>query len=451
MNKFTNHIQEMHRYFYTRRTYHINFRIYYLKKLKKSILNHQEDIIKALYKDFKKPAFETYTTEIYTTITEINHMLKNITKWTKGKNYGGVLPLIESTTKVMPEPYGVVLIFTPFNYPFQLAMIPLIGALVAGNCGIIKVSEYTPYTNKILRQIIEEVFPSYYVTIIEGDAKACEELLKEPLDYIFFTGSIEVGKKVMAAAAAHLVPVTLELGGKSPTIVDYDADIKLAAKRIAWGKCINAGQTCIAPDYVLVHENVAETFITELIKVLDKHYSNSKQIARIINEMHYVRLLQMMDEEKICYGGHFNTDDLYIEPTLLYPASIHDPAMSEEIFGPILPIIPFKRLDESIRLIQQRPKPLACYIFGEDKKRIQYLLKHISFGGGCVNDTILHSTHPEAAFGGVGYSGMGQYHGYHSFKTFSHEKTILISGKKELPFRFPPYAPKIPLIKKLIR
>lgn len=451
MNKFTNYVQEMHHYFYTRRTYNLNFRIYYLKKLKKAILNHQDEIVKALYRDFKKPAFETYMTEIYTTITEINHMLKNIIKWANGKSYGGVLPLLDSTTKVIPEPYGVVLIFSPFNYPFQLAMIPLIGALAAGNCAIIKVSEYTPYTNKVLRQIIEEVFPAYYVKLLEGKAKDCEMLLQEPFDYIFFTGSIDVGKKVMAAAATHLVPITLELGGKSPTIVDYDADLKLAAKRIAWGKCLNAGQTCIAPDYVLVHENIAEAFISELIKVLAKHYAQPKDIARIINEKHYVRLMQLMDEEKICYGGHFNTDDLYIEPTLLYPASIHDTAMGEEIFGPILPIIPFKRLDEVIRLVQQRPKPLACYLFGEDQKRLKYLMKHISFGGGCINDTILHGTHLEAAFGGVGYSGMGQYHGYHSFKTFSHEKAVLISGKKELPFRYPPYALKIPLIKKLIR
>lgn len=451
MNKFTNSIQEMHRYFYTRRTYNLNFRIYYLKKLKKSILKHQDAIVKALYNDFKKPAFETYLTEIYTTITEINYMLKHVAKWTKGTQHKGVLPLLNSQTKVIPEPYGVVLIFSPFNYPFQLAMIPLIGALAAGNCVVIKVSEYTPATNKVLHEIIEEVFASYYVKILEGDGKTCEVLLQEPFDYIFFTGSIEVGKKVMMAASKQLTPVTLELGGKSPTIVDYNANLKLAAKRIAWGKCLNAGQTCIAPDYVLVHENVAEAFILELIHVLKKYYASPKNIARIINEQHYVRLIHLMEDEKVCYGGHFNANDFYIEPTLLYPATIHDLAMQEEIFGPILPIIPFKRLDEVIHLIQQKPKPLACYLFGNDKRRIQYLLKHLSFGGGCINDTILHATHLEAAFGGVGYSGMGQYHGYHSFATFSHNKTLLISDSNELPLRYPPYNIKIPLIKKLMR
>lgn len=451
MNKFTNSIQEMHRYFYTRRMYDLNFRIYYLRKLKNSILKHQNDIVKALYNDFKKPAFETYLSEIYTTITEINYMLKHIGKWVKGTNYKGVLPLLNSYTKVIPEPYGVVLIFSPFNYPFQLAMIPLIGALAAGNCAVIKVSEYTPYTNKVLHEIIEEVFATYYVKVLEGDSNVCEVLLQESFDYIFFTGSIEVGRKVMLAASHHLTPITLELGGKSPTIVDYNADIKLAAKRIAWGKCLNAGQTCVAPDYVLVHENIAESFILELIHVLENYYKSPKNIARIINERHFVRLLQLMEEEKICYGGHFNTDDLYIEPTLLYPVTIHDLAMQEEIFGPILPIIPFKRLDEVIHFIQPKPKPLACYLFGNDKKRLQYLIKHISFGGGCINDTILHATHLEAAFGGVGYSGIGQYHGYHSFETFSHNKTILVSNRKEIPFRYPPYNIKIPFIKQLIR
>ena len=451
MTKFTNHILQMQRYFRTGRTLDINFRCYYLKQLKKAVLEMQDDIVEALYKDFKKPAFETYTTEIYTTVSEINYMLKHLSKWTKGTVHGSVLPLIEGKTRVIPEPYGVTLIFSPFNYPFQLAMIPLVGALAAGNCAVIKPSEYTPYTNEVLQKIIKKVFPAYYVTLIEGDVATCEALLEEPVDYIFFTGSPEVGKRVMSAAAKNLTPVTLELGGKSPTIVDYDADIKLAAKRIIWGKCLNGGQTCIAPDYVLVHENIADELILEMTKILKKYYSSSKNMAHIINEMHYVRLLQLIDEDKVCYGGHFNTDELYIEPTLLYPASFQDMAMQDEIFGPILPIIPYKRIDEVIYQINKRPKPLACYIFSENQSRIQYLMKHISFGGGCVNDTILHVTQLEAPFGGVGHSGMGQYHGYHSFKTFSHEKTVLYSGKREIPFRYPPYVSKLPFVKKIIR
>ncbi len=432
-------IQTMNRFFYTRQTYNIKKRIYILKKLRKIILTHQKDIIAALYSDFKKPLFETYTTEIYTVLSELNEAIKNVANWAKPTLKPSSLPLLGGYHKILKEPYGICAIYVPFNYPFQLALCPLIGAIAAGNCAVIKVSEYTPATNKVLQTIIQETFPPYYVTVIEGDAQLAEALLDEPLDYIFFTGGTHTGKKVMQKAAEHLVPVTLELGGKSPTIVDFDADLKLAAKRIVWGKFLNAGQTCVAPDYVLVHESVAKKLLCYIGFTLQHLYRDSRHIAHIINEGQYVRLLQLINEDKIYFGGHFDTDSLYIEPTVLYPVSEADLCMQEEIFGPILPVIPFKRLDEAIQIVQRRPKPLACYIFGKDQKRINHLLKHLSFGGGCINDTVLHLSSPKVPFGGIGYSGMGAYHGVVGFNTFTHEKTILISSPKEIPLRYLDY------------
>ncbi len=451
MSSISQCIQDMNHYFYSRKTYDLKLRMYYLKKLKVTILNHQKEIEKALRADFKKPAFETYLTEIYTTISEINHTMKHLKNWSKTTQYKGILPVIGGNTKVLKEPYGVCLIFSPFNYPFQLAMMPLIGAIAAGNCVIIKPSEYTPATNKVLRKILNKVFPPYYVAVIEGGSDICNELLDEPLDYVFFTGGIETGKKVMKQAAEHLIPVTLELGGKSPVIVDHTADLRLAAKRIVWGKFLNAGQTCVAPDYVLVHESVAKRLLYYITLTLQYYYKDKKHMAHIINEAHYVRLLQLINEDKIYFGGHFNTDELYIEPTVLYPVSPLDLCMQEEIFGPILPIIPYKRLQEAIHHVQRYPKPLACYLFSNDSLRIEYLLKHLSFGGGCINDTILHVTHPQAPFGGIGYSGMGAYHGYNSFKTFTHEKTVFYSTPKELPFRNPSSEEPLKWIKKMIR
>lgn len=429
-------IQRMNRFFYTRQTYDIKRRIYFLKKLRTTILAHHKEITRALYSDFKKPLFEGYTTEIYTVLSELNEAISQVHQWAKPDIKPSTLPLLGGYHQIIKEPYGICVIYSPFNYPFQLAISPLIGAIAAGNCAIIKPSEYTPATNKVLKKIISETFPTYYVTLIEGDATIASQLLEEPIDYVFFTGGTSTGKLVMQQAAQHLIPVTLELGGKSPTIVDYDADLKLAARRIVWGKFLNGGQTCVAPDYVLVHEDVADKLLCYIGFALQHLYKGKEQIAHVINESHYVRLLQLIDEDKIYFGGHFDTDSLYIEPTILYPVSEGDLCMQEEIFGPILPIIPFKRLDEAIQIVQRHPKPLACYLFGQNKKRINHLLKHLSFGGGCINDTILHLLSAKVPFGGVGYSGMGAYHGYESFNTFTHKKTILVSSKHELPLRY---------------
>lgn len=444
-------IQTMNRFFYTRHTYDIEKRIYLLKKLRKNILIHQKEIIRALYSDFQKPAFETYTTEIYTVLSESKEAIKNLPKWAKATIKPSSLPLLGGYHKILREPYGICAIYVPFNYPFQLALCPLIGAVAAGNCVVLKVSEYTPAINKVIKKIIRETFPPYYVTVIEGNAKVAESLLDTPIDYIFFTGGTNTGKKVMQKAAEHLIPITLELGGKSPTIVDYDADLKLAAKRIVWGKFLNGGQTCVAPDYVLVHESVAKKLLCYIGFTLQQLYKDSRHIAHIINETQYVRLLQLINEDKIYFGGHFDTDSLYIEPTVLYPVSESDLCMQEEIFGPILPIIPFNRLDEAIQIVQRRPKPLACYLFANDQKRIDHLLKHLSFGGGCINDTVLHLTSPKVPFGGVGYSGMGAYHGHTGFKTFTHEKTILVSSPKELPLRYLDYEKTAALLNKFLK
>lgn len=450
MENLSGSIQQLHQFFYSRKTYPIAFRLHFLKLLKHEIVNHQEEIISALYADFKKPPFETYTTEIYTVLNELNTAIDNLKKWSKPKHTPTDFPLIGSYNTVTPEPFGVCLIFAPFNYPFQLAMTPLIGAIAAGNCVVLKPSELTPSTTKILSKIISHVFKPHYVKVITGDYHICDALLNEPFDYIFFTGSTNTGKKVAAKAATNLIPITLELGGKNPVIVDYQCDLALAAKRIAWGKFMNAGQTCVAPDYVLVHDSVAEDFLKALKIEIQKMYASRRDIARIIHEEHYVRLLKCIQEDKIYYGGHFETDDLYIEPTVLYPVSIKDECMHEEIFGPVLPIIPFSKLSSAIQVIQYFPKPLAFYIFSNDKLRTNYLLKNIPSGGGCINDTIMHVASSNTPFGGIGYSGMGAYHGFYSFKTFSHYRTILHSTPLEFPLRYPPYKNTTKTIKKFI-
>ncbi|MGL4345527.1 MAG: aldehyde dehydrogenase family protein [Cellulosilyticaceae bacterium] len=440
MKDLTEQIQYMHRFFHTRKTWDISLRRFYLKKLKTQILAHESQILSALYQDLKKPAAETYRTELIMVLEELTYTLKHLSTWTKPKIKPATFPMLGGFTKQLAEPYGVCAIYVPFNYPFQLAMTPLIGALAAGNCTVLKLSEYTPHTNRIITQIIHATFPSHLVYVLVGDAVAAQNLLKQPLDYIFFTGSTEVGKQVMKSAAEHLIPVTLELGGKNPTIVDYSADLKLAAKRIAWGKYMNAGQTCVAPDYILVHESVADAFIKELKDATQTLYPPQAPMAHIINESHFVRLIRCINEDKVVIGGHFDNNTLYMEPTILYPASLQDSCMQDEIFGPILPVIPFGKLSNVFQTINRFPKPLACYIFSEDQTRIKHMLRHISFGGGCINDTVMHLTDPKLPFGGVGYSGQGAYHGYASFKTFSHFKSLLSSPKLDIPMRYG-YAP----------
>lgn len=450
MKDISNQIEAMQHFFKTYKTYDVSFRINLLKKLKKSLLNHQEQLVQALYKDFKKPYFETYTTEIYMVLNEINYAIHNLKRWTKPKTYRAPFPILLGSTKVIPEPYGVTLIFAPYNYPIQLSLCPLIGAISAGNCAILKPSEYTLHTSKALRCLIEEVFPPHLVGIIDGGPEICQLLLKQPIDYIFFTGSIETGKQVMAEASKNLIPVTLELGGKNPAIIDAQCDLSLAAKRIAWGKFMNSGQTCVAPDYVLVHEEVKSHFLKLLTQEIAKMFNRSHPSSCLIHAKHYSKLFQYIEKDNIYYGGYFDSEKLYIEPTILYPVQLTDQCMQQEIFGPILPIMTFSNLDSAIEIVQHFPKPLACYLFSKNKQHIQRLIKELSFGGGCINDTIMHLTHPKAPFGGIGASGIGAYHGKYSFDTFSHYKTICSSSRIELPLRYPPYDQKLSFIKRYI-
>lgn len=436
MNDLTEQIQYMHRFFHSKRTYSINFRKFYLKKLKKQLFIYEQAILSALYLDLKKPAAEVYRSELLMVLDELDYALHHLHHWAKPITQPSRFPLVGSISRQIPEPYGVCSIFVPYNYPFQLALSPLIGALAAGNCVVLKLSEYTPHTNKVIINLIRDTFPNYLVYAFEGDITSSQKLLNQPLDYIFFTGSTEVGKQVMAAASRHLIPITLELGGKNPTLVDYSADLDLAAKRIAWGKFMNAGQTCVAPDYVLVHESVAEAFVAKLRDAVHQLYPDAQHMTHIINEKHFVRLMNCINEDKVVMGGHFESHTHFIEPTLLYPASLQDNCMQDEIFGPILPILPFTKLDTAIQTIQRFPKPLAAYIFSQDRLRTQHLIQHISFGGGCINDTIMHLVDLHLPFGGVGYSGLGAYHGYASFKTFSHFKSILSGNRFDLPLRY---------------
>ena len=447
MKDLTEQVQRMHRFFNTRQTLDIKMRLYFLKKLKAEIIRQQDTICNVLSLDFNKPLGEAYMAEVYTVLQELDYVLKNLTQWARPQKEISMMPTL-SRFYVTPEPYGVCAVIAPYNYPFNLSIIPLIGAIAAGNCVIVKPAETTPHTTHFIKTLLSSVFPSHLVYTLVGDASVGERLLKQPLDYIFFTGSTHVGKAILKEAASNLIPVTLELGGKNPTIVDAHADLKLAAKRIAWGKFLNGGQTCVAPDYLLVHESVVEPFLTLLKQEIKRMFSTKDQFPRMIHDAHYIHVLHFLDEDKIYYGGHFDADACYIEPTILYPASLKDACMQEEIFGPILPVIPFTKLSSCIEIIRRFPKPLACYIFSKDKLRTNYLLRHITFGGGAVNDTLMHLNNPKVPFGGVGYSGMGHYHGKYSFDTFSHYKTILKSTPFELPLRYPPYTHKIDFIKR---
>ncbi len=411
------------------------------------LLQEGDTLCEALLIDFNKPIYETYLTEHHMILQELDLAIRSLKKWMRPKKQHVFIPVI-GTTRVIPEPYGVCAVFAPANYPLQLALIPLIGAIAAGNSVVLKLSEYTPHTAKRLKQLLATVFPPHLVYTLLGDAHTAQRLLKQPLDYIFFTGSTGVGKKVMAQAAQTLTPLTLELGGKSPVIVDYSADIKLAAKRIAWGKFLNAGQTCVAPDYVLVHDAVADAFLEALMTETSRMFGTKASFPRMTHDAHYVRVLQCINEDKVYYGGHFDADTRYIEPTILYPASLTDTCMQEEIFGPILPVIPFSKLSTAIETVKRFPKPLACYVFTKDTARKNHLLKHLSFGGGAINDTILQLAGTHTPFGGIGYSGMGSYHGKYTFDTFTHYKTILSSSAFEVPLRYPPYNDKLQLLKR---
>lgn len=433
----------------------LDYRIKKLKKLKSEIKNHEADIMEALKLDLNKSNFETFTTEIALVLEEINTNIKNIKKWAKPKKVNVSLINFPAKNYIYKEPYGVVLIISPWNYPFQLALAPLVGAIAAGNCAVIKPSEFSPKTSLIIEKIIKAVFKKEHVSVILGDVETSQYLLKEKFDYIFFTGSVAVGKIVMEAAAKNLTPVTLELGGKSPCIIDESADIKISAKRIVWGKFLNAGQTCIAPDYILVHKSIKEELINNLKYYINEFYGDKPiedSHIKIINHTHFERLISYLSDGDILFGGNYSKDNLYIQPTLLYNVGLDSKVMNEEIFGPILPILEYSNLDEVISFVKSKPKPLALYFFSKNVSSQNSIISNLSFGGGCINDTIVHVADSNLPFGGVGDSGIGVYHGKSSFETFTHNKSILKkSFFPDIKLRYPPYTNKIKLLKKFFK
>ncbi|GAB6109921.1 aldehyde dehydrogenase [Fusibacter bizertensis] len=441
-------------YFNTNATKDISFRKNMLKKLLAIIERYEEDIYEAVFKDLSKSKTETYMAEISIVLTEIKEALKHIERWNKPKKVKGVLSTFPSSNYIYSEPYGVVLILSPWNYPFQLALAPLVGAIASGNCAIVKPSSTSRHTSKLLKKMLDETFDPSHVYCTEVDANN-DEVVHQKYDYIFFTGSPRVGKIIMKAASEHLTPVSLELGGKSPCIIDRSADLELAAKRIVWGKFLNAGQTCITIDYILVHDEVKPQFIDSLKRAIGLTLNDAIHqtfYPKIITTHHYQRLINLIDAEKNVYGGERHLETQKIGPTLFTEASFDDVIMEDEIFGPILPIIGYSDLSNCIRTIKERPKPLACYVFTKDKTIAEQVIHEISYGGGCVNDVLLHIANHHLPFGGVGNSGMGGYHGKYSFDTFSHKKSI-VKGATRLDngMRYSPHDnKKFNLLRKLI-
>ena len=429
-------------FFRTGVTRGVDFRIDMLKKFRKAIIENDELISAALKADLNKQPFESYMCETGLLLEEINFHIKRLKKWSKTRRVKSGIGQLPGKSYVCPEPYGVVLIMAPWNYPVQLCLMPLVGAISAGNCAVVKPSAYAPESSRVISKLIESAFPTGFVTAVEGGREANKALLDEPFDYIFFTGSVAVGKTVMEAAAKRLTPVTLELGGKSPIIVDETANLPLAARRIAFGKVLNAGQTCVAPDYLMIEKSVEAPFIEEYKKALASFFPDGDMsgMVRIINDKHFERVCNILDNSgSIVIGGARDAETRFIEPAVLTDVPIDSPAMQQEIFGPVLPVLPYEKLDDCIDFIRSRPKPLALYIFSENKMNQEKVLNSCSFGGGCINDTVIHLASSHMSFGGVGESGMGSYHGKKSFDTFTHYRSVLKQGKLDVKLRYFPY------------
>ena len=437
-------VTRQRKYFQTGATLPVSVRVDALKRLYGVISGCEKEIHTALKRDLGKSGFESYMCETGLVLEEISYMLKHIHRFAREKNVRTPLAQFHSRSFKKPSPYGVTLIMSPWNYPFMLTLSPLVDALAAGNTAVVKPSAYSPHTSDVILQILSQCFDPEYVAVVTGGRAENTCLLREHFDYIFFTGSQSVGKEVMRNAAEHLTPVTLELGGKSPCIVDKSANIKLAARRIVFGKYLNCGQTCVAPDYIYCHRSVKDKLIKEVQKQIQKQYGKqplrNPNYGKIINEKHFDRLLGLIDKNKTVHGGGSDRHALRIEPTVLDNVTFADAVMQEEIFGPIMPILIFDNLDEAIRNINAMPHPLALYLFTSDKAAAKKVTSRCGFGGGCINDTIIHLATTEMGFGGFGESGMGSYHGKVGFDTFSHYKSIV--DKKtwiDLPMRYQPY------------
>jgi aldehyde dehydrogenase (NAD+) len=450
-------IDRERQFFKSGETHLLSFRILQLKKLKKLIETYEKDILLALEKDLGKSNIEAYTTEVLLTLEEIDLAIKKIKSWTRPTRVPTKIPLWPGRSYIYKRPYGVVLIVGAWNYPFLLIASPLVGAIAAGNCAIVKPSEIASHTQEVILHLINDHFPSDYLFAIHAGPDQSKALLQEKFDYIFFTGSKEIGQEVMCAAAKHLTPLTLELGGKSPCIVDETADLDFAARRIVWAKMTNAGQTCIAPDFLYIKQSIKEALLKKIKETLKHFYGDSpqesKSYARIINQKHFDRLTKLLNDGHILYGGKTDATELFIAPTLIDEITWQSPIMQDEIFGPLLPLLSYEHIDEVIDAINDKRGPLALYLFTNDKAVEQKVLEQVPFGGGCVNDCLLQFVNLHLPFGGIGLSGLGCYHGKHSFNTFSHQKSIY---KKIWPIDFkleyPPYnRKKFWFIKKLMQ
>lgn len=433
-------------FFKTNVTKSVTFRKKQLLKLKQLIEANETHLYKAIYADFKKSEFDTYTTEIQFIYHEINLALRNLNKWTRKKRVASNLVNFPSRSYVIAEPLGATLVIAPWNYPIQLSILPAIASITSGNTVVIKPSEITKNVSGLLAKIINENFDANYIHVIEGGVDISTQLLAQKWDKIFFTGSSAVGKIVYQAAAKNLTPIILELGGKSPTFILKDCNIKMTVKRLIWAKFLNAGQTCIAPDYLLVEDAIKDEFLAELLKEIQNQYPTNtiaENFTAIINDKHYNRLKGLLKNESVFYGGNFEDENRYVSPTIVYPVKEESQLMQNEIFGPILPLLTFTNLEETIHNLKEKDKPLACYVFSKNKQRIQYILDHFSFGGGTINDAVMHISNANLPFGGVGNSGFGNYHGKNGFLAFSHQKGILHKPFWfELPLKYFPYTNK---------
>ena len=453
---FSKYIENQENYFKSGNTLPISKRKKLLKNLKKEILSNENKIFQALNNDLKKSNYETYLTEIGILISEIDLFLSNLNKWAKPKKVKSSLLSFPSSDYIYSEPYGKILVISPWNYPFQLAILPVLSAVAAGNTVVLKPSEHAPHTSKLVKEILESVFEKSHVLVIEGAAETASKLLEYRWDYIFFTGSVRIGKIVASAAAKHLTPTTLELGGKNPCIIDDTIDLRLASRRIVWGKFINAGQTCIAPDFLIVKRNIKDKLITHLSEEIEKAYGKdpkqSEDYPRIVNKTNLSRLSNMIKDTKILFGGEYDIETRYFSPTIIDEPRIDSPIMDEEIFGPILPIISYDKENQIEELISKYEKPLALYVFSSNKKFSEKIIRKYSFGGGAINDTIIQVGNPNLPFGGVGHSGIGKYHGKTSFDQLSHKKAIVKKGNwLDIKIRYAPYKGKLEYVKKFFK
>jgi aldehyde dehydrogenase (NAD+) len=450
--------EKMQTFFFSGATSSYEFRQKQLQTLRTAIKKYEPEITEALFNDLHKSAEEAYSTEIGFIYSEISHTLKHLKSWMKPRSVSTPIVLFPSSSKIIREALGVTLIIAPWNYPFQLLMAPLIGAIAGGNCAVLKPSEFTVSTSNIISKIIGEIFDPTYMTVVEGDgAVVVPQMMNDNrFDHVFFTGSIAVGKEIAQLAAPKLVSVTLELGGKSPCVVDKDADLKVAAQRIVWGKFTNAGQTCVAPDYLLVHENRRDELVVNMQKSIRAFFGDdpqqSKDYGRIINERRFDKVNSYLENASIVSGGKTSREQLYIEPTIIDNVPLDQAVMQDEIFGPILPVFTYQKHDEALDLIKRSSHPLALYVFTNNKEVEQLYLHKVQFGGGCINNTLVHLANAELPFGGVGNSGVGAYHGKFSFDTFTRPKSVLKTATwLDLKVKYPPYKGKLKMMKMLFK